>query len=229
MKILRTVPFLFAPIFAQAALNSSLDANPPKALSSEEPKKDNLFTNVGNIFKLSALTPAENKALDELEDFLTKYTGNGKLNHGTINRLIEGLKHDYETINEEAQKIRGIKGMIGRKVARRYPNNIFQRNRFRIENEIVNKAYSEFFEKLSLNGTDPDTANNPDNSPIDNFVTKPVLEKLESNKSVLEEMEKRYLPPNKKIIFRDGISIEAIRFIRSRSFGLPPGAKLVDR
>ncbi len=227
--ILKTAPFLLVPFFVQHSPNGSLNAQPSKPAMPSKPfspkNLDNLFNDVTNLFKLPPLTDKEKKALDDMENFLTKYTGNGKLNFGTIDRLIEGLVHDYDAIHEEGQKMRGPKRFF----IRRYPNNLSNLVYNRIQNEVANRAYAELSTKLLNMGVDPNTALNRDNSPIAHYVTKRELDKLENNMPVFEAMEKKYLPPNKKLVFREGISIEAIRYVRSRSLGVPPGAKIVDR
>ena len=229
MKLLRIIPFALAPLFVQNVSTDSLNAQTPKPIPSKSSPKPLPSKNPGdlfnNLFKLPPLTDQENKALNELENFLTKYTGNGKLNFGTIDRLIQGLIHDYDAVNQEGQGMRGLKGFA----ARRYPYNRSRIVYNKIQNEVANRAYAELSNKLFNMGIDPNTACNPDNAEIKHLVTRRELEKLETIMPVLEKLEKKYLPPNKKLVFRQGPSVEGVRFIRSRSIGIPPGAEIVDR
>ncbi len=229
-KIVRSTPFLLTPlfIFGQAKnLNSEEVKNKPSQNTSQASK---LLDFSKDFFKLPKLTQEENKILDEMEDFLTKYTGNGKFNYGTIPRMIEGLKHDYEAVHQEALSMpRGLIRGMPRRAAMRYPDNRSGRVYGKIQGEIANQAYAGITHELSVFRVDPSTANEPDNAPITRFVNKRDLDRFTWNSYRLDDMSKKLLPENKKVIFPGGFSIEAAQFIRSRKIGIPPGGEIVDR
>ena len=236
MKVLRVLPLLFAPLFGESINNfssvlraeeSKITSGNPTLTLPNPLTLDSIFNSTKNLLqlpKLPELKEKEKKALNEIEDFLIKHTGNEKLSYGTIDRLITGLLHDYKAVNNEGMYLRGFKGIA----ARRYPNNIFNFAHRKVKNEIVRRAYSELVDELNKLGIDPNTANLSDSAEITYLVTKEELEQLKQNSFILRKMSKRYLPPNKKIIFEEGISIEDIRFIKSRKLGIPPGGKIVD-
>lgn len=218
-------PFLLVPLF-MFGQTKSVDSEEPNNKPSQNVSQASKLLNFSKgFFKLPKLTQEENKILDEMEGFLTKYTGNGKLNYGTIPRIIEGLKCDYKAISEEAESVRGFR----RIAALRYPNNISRLVYRKVQREIEDKAYIELVNKLRFFEIDPDTANERDDAPITNLVTKDALDRFEQNSYILDNMSKKYLPASKKVIFPKGITIEAIRFIRSRELGLPPGGEIVDK
>lgn len=233
-KIVRSTPLLLVPLFmlGQAkSVDSEEPQNKPLPNAQQASKPLDLpkgFFKLPDL-KLPKLTQEENRILDEMEDFLRRYTGNGKFNYGSIPRMIEGLKHDYKAVHEEAQSMSGLR----RRAALRYPNNRFGRVYGKIQGEIASRAYTEITHELRTFKVDPNTANKPDNAPITNFVTKGALDRFTWNSYRLDDMSKKYLPADQKVIFPDGISIEAIRFIRSREIGkelgIPPGGKIVAR
>lgn len=224
-KVVRYTPFLLTPLFVvgQAKnLNSQEVKDKP---SQNAPKIKSLLDLSKGFFKLPKLTQEENKTLDEMEEFLIKYTGNGKFNYGSMPRMLEGLKYDYKAVHEEAQSMRGLR----RKAALRYPNNLLGFVHRKVQREIGAKAYTEMTLELQFFRVDPNTASEVDNAPIKHFVTKDELDKFTRNSYLLDDMSKKYLPSSKKVIFPDGITIRAIQFIRSREIGIPPGGKIVDK
>lgn len=234
MQTLRVLPFLLTPLFVEGGnvgiKELKAEEQKPRPLQKSEPPKtkglqlDGLLKGVQSIFKLPELKEEEKKALNEMEDFLTKHTENGKFNYGTINRVITGLQHDYRAINAEGRRMRGF----ARIAARRYPNNLLRKAYYGVQQEVARRAYVEIERDLIYFGVDPSTANVPDNAPITRLVTRAEVERFRDNSYLIDAMSKRFLPPNKKIVFKDGITLEAIRFIKSRTLGLPPGAEIVD-
>lgn len=234
MTTLRVLPYLLSPLLIGSGSigvkELKADEEKPRAKQNLEPPRpkglqlDGLLKGVQGIFKLPQLKGEEKKALDEMEDFLTKHTGNGKFDYGTVNRVIIGLQHDYRAIHQEGRHMRGFAGMA----ARRYPNNLFRKAYYGVQEEVARRAYIELDNDLRYFGVDPNTAKTPDNAPIRTMVTRAEVERFRDNSYLIDAMSKRFLPPNKKIVFKDGITLEAIRFIKSRTLGIPPGAEIVE-
>ena len=225
----RLIPFLLTPIVAQGYEEKPSFVDKPAAISEQQKNQgmdiDKLVDSIRSYLKLPELTLKEKKAVDEAEEFLLKYT-NGKLNYGTIPRLIEGLELDptvVSTVNKEGRR----RGLISGMSLRRYPNNLFPGNKHRIQNEIRKKAVVEIEKGLEELGVDPKTISKTDNSPNHCYVTRAKLERFRDNMHIIRDIPTR-LPPSKQVIFPEGFSVEDVRFIRSRTIGIPPNGVVVN-
>ena len=209
MRPLRVVPFLLAPAFVGSQNIQILNADEvPVIKSSTE----------------TELAPEVKQALDEIEIFLQKYTGNGKFNYGSINRFVEGLKKDYKAINEEGKDMTGVEGIA----ARNYPNNFFQWMNTMVEKEVEKRATTEVSSELAKFGVDPATAKNPDSALVTNYVTKAELNKLKDNIHIVMGSLNKSLPKDKKLVCKEGMTQEIVIFLREGQAGIPPGTELVD-
>lgn len=223
MKVLRVIPFVLIPFVSGCEQKSQLSQRPPAV----RPLIQDQNLILADSFKIPDLTPEESKALNEAEDFLKKYTGNGKFNYGTIPRLIEGLTQDYDGIHEEARTRKGL-GLLQRNIAKNYPNNSIEYLNERVRKEVASRGSAEISQKLSEFGVDPSTANKPDDSPNVNLVTKEKLDKFDVNFRILSKMLRKSLPPDKRVILREGFNLDAAKSIQGKNPGLPPGAEIVE-
>ena len=205
MRPVRVVaPFVFIPALFGCDYFSKVN-NPAPQLGEVVPNSPKSLSDLFNEAVEDVefpLTEEDKIMLDEIGSFLTTYTGNGKFNYGTIPRLLEGLKQDY-----------GLAWILASRIA---------------PTKIVNE--------LEGFGVDIKTEDTPDNAPINNYVTKAELDKFRENTYKLETRGEKLLEKisdpklkDKRIIFPEGISVEAIRHIREGSLKLPPGAILVDK
>jgi len=219
MKVVKIIPFALLPlvVVGYKLTNKADDLDNSVILASQKVSK-------GNTVALKNPTEEELKALDYMEAFLKKYTSNGKLNYGTIYRLQEGLKLDYKTVNEEGKSMSGFKGMA----ARAYPNNLLKSTYYKVQKEIERRTRTEMSSDFTDFGVDPQTEEKVDDALIENYVTKPELLEYRKSSYIFKRIIEQDLPPGKKIAFKEGVSLDAIKFVRVGKKGLPPGVEMVD-
>lgn len=217
MRILKILPFLLIPIPVVLLNKCNNDPDSEKLAVAST-------LNVKNTVAVNELTQEELKALEYLETFLKRYTSNGKLNYGTMYRLIEGLKRDYKTVNKEGKNMSGLEGMA----ARAYPNNLLKSTYYKVQKEVDRRARIEMISDFKDFGVDPQTEEKVDDAPIENYVTKPELLEYRKSSYLFKAIIERDLPQGKKVIFKEGVNIDAIKFVKERKKGLPSGAEVVD-
>lgn len=221
IKTLKVLPFFLMPFTISGHPNSTKPSGDDKV--SFAPSQKIEILNVSPL-KLKELQEIEKKAIAEAEIFLKTYTGNGNYNYGSINRFIEGLKIDYDTVHEEAKTLSGIE----RLAAMAYPKNYFllPGSSKLVAEEIAirgRKSISSFLDKEM--GVDPKTGEVEDNSEIKNYVTKPKLEEFAKNAHIIKNMVNRALPPDQEMVFKDGISIKILNSLRERKLPKEIGIK----
>lgn len=188
-----------------------------KDLSSLKPGNVGVVENTGIAkgekvlpLKLRELTDKENKMLDEMEDFLKTYTGNGSYNYGSIDRFLEGLRCDPVGI------LAGVENEKERQYAEDYINkklNFVTRKLVADKiNEKGKKKIEEFFKEM---GVDPKTADSPDESEIKEYVTRDILLKFGDNARALKSMMEK--DHGRKIAFKNGIDLKLLSFVRERN------------
>ena len=181
------------------------------------PKSVGIVENAGitkaeesSLLKLRELTDLEKKMLDEMEDFLKTYTGNGTYNYGSIDRFLEGLRCDPAGI------LAGAENDTERQYAEDYINNrlnpITRNIVARRINEKGKKKIEEFFKEM---GVDPKTVDSPDESEVTKYVTREILLKFGDNARALKSiMEKDH---DTKVAFKNGIDLKLLSFVRERN------------
>ncbi len=215
MKPLRVLPFLVIPaVPLLLSMHRSGVETKPTAIQ--------LVSSTNTVRNLPPLTSEQNQTLDSMITFLETYTGNGKLNYGSIDRMAKGICEDIPAIHEEAETMPpGIKA----NAARNYPKNNFVTNAL-VKREITSRTRGEIIEDFEKFGVDPETENTPDDSPIENFVTKKELYKYRDDAARYKAIVEKDLglKPGQQLVFREGVSIDDIKFVKERNIGFPPGA-----
>jgi len=167
------------------------------------------------------LTEEEKQAINYMEEFLTKYTGNGAYNYGSMTRFIEGLKLDYDAVYEEAKTREGTE----KEALEAYPNNNFA-TKFLIQRGIAKRGKEQmslFFKEI---GVDENTINQPDESEIKNYVTKAELLEFGQHARALKSQRERKLPPGSTLAFKEGVSLSILEHIKSGKPGLPTSVEI---
>ncbi len=178
--------------------------------------------------KLRELTDAENRALDEIEDFLNKYTGNGAYNYGSIERFLEGLVVDYKAVREEADTMPdGYEKVLALEYAEKGPEQFWGTRRV-VMNEIRRKGTEQITEFLKTMGVDPRTEEAPDQGENKTLVTKRILLQFRFNAETLRRIIERDQLPNTRVIFPGGIKGTLVGFVRERKHAVPDGASIIS-
>ncbi len=223
IKALKVLPFFLMPFTISGHPNST--RLPGDDGVSFEASREKEALDVSPLH-LKELQDIEKKAIAEAEIFLKTYTGNGNYNYGSINRFIKGLQVDYDTVHEEAKTLEGINKLA----AMAYPKDYFllPGSSKLVAKEIETRGRKSISSFLNNEmGVDPKTGEVEDNSEIKNYVTKPKLYEFAKNAHIIKNIVNRTLPPDKEMIFKDGISIKILSSLREGRF--PEGIRIIDR
>ncbi|OGI19579.1 MAG: hypothetical protein A3B68_03330 [Candidatus Melainabacteria bacterium RIFCSPHIGHO2_02_FULL_34_12] len=168
--------------------------------------------------KLRELTDVESQRLDEIETFLTTYTGNNTYNYGSIDRFTEGLRLDPKGILDGADESE-------RSYAQDYIDNKLDFfTRAMVAREINRKGEEQIKQFLVEMGVDTKTGDSPDVSEVKEYVTRDILLEFGDNARVLKAMMEK--DHGVKIDFKNGIDLNLLSFVRERKTGLPKGVEV---
>ena len=222
LQVLKVLPICLMPFVLDGDVtDTNLNADNEAALGLLEKEIENVTP-----LSIKELQEKEKKAIEDAEIFLKTYTGNGNYNFGSINRFIEGLKLDYETVHEEAKTLKGIDKLV----AMAYPKNyIFLPGSAKlVAKEIEKRARKSltFFLGEEM-GVDPKTGEVEDNSEINVYVKKPILEEFARKAHIIKNMVNRTLPPGKEMLFKEGISMKILNSLKEGK--IPKEIEIVDK
>ena len=167
-------------------------------------------------------------AAGRAKTFLEKHTKDGRLNYGSINRMILGISYDKFGILKDAE----TESEDTRKLAQKYVDGKatwyeIMGVRAAIKIKTTNRM-TESFERFRV---DPDTKDEYDDTEIDetNYVTAAALEQYEGDFPLIKAHLDTTVSPGKEVIFPRGFSSKDAEHVVLGKDGLPPGAKVVDR
>jgi hypothetical protein len=228
MRVSLGTVLLLLPLVSTACRydNPAADATPQKVTANETGAVAIAETPTALKVQLRELTDAEKKVLDEIEDFLKTYTGNGVYNYGSIDRFIVGVRQDVKGIHDFAEKMpkENAYQRLRRNAALAYPDTYFK-GQVEDETEVTARGLmGEFLEKM---GVDPKTAETPDDiNDIKTLVTSDLLFQVDRNIHTLKRIIEEDQLPGTKVAFKGGITLSLVREIRERKSPVPYGAKL---
>jgi len=224
MRVSSGIVFFLIPLTSAACIKPDREVTLPK---------HSITRNIDAIEtpstpRLRELTDVEKKALDEIEDFLTKYTGNGVYNYGSIDRFIVGVRQDVKGIHDFAEKMpkENAYQKLRRNAALAYPDTLFKGQ---VEDETEGTArglMGEFLEKM---GVDPKTAETPDDvTDIKTLVTSDLLFRVDRNIHTLKRIIEEDQFPGTTVTFKGGISLSTVSSARKRDTAVPEGVELIS-
>lgn len=219
MKAMRLLPFLAIPLSLGYQRGQS-------AIRADDAVQT---SQVQKTTSIELIPEQEKQVLNDMKVFLKTFTGNEKFNYGTIWRMLEGVVLDYTGIKREARNDPTLSSS-DLDAALKYPKNFLGFVNAAVKAKVRSKARAKMVNSLTETGVDPDTEKKPDKVRITKYVTIADLDTYRDNVKIFKAILNRTVtvPDGKKIVFKEGISIEAIDHVLEGKEGLPPGAEIVD-